>query len=96
LSHRHFPHELYLVHHLPTNSYGCAFVEETRGLACFTRPAAARHFAARMETRNHLIIAVTMADACEIAALAQLNSLVLADSPTSPVIHSMEDHKSRF
>ncbi len=89
MSRRHFPRELYLVHHLPTNSFGCVYLDAVRGLACFTRSAAAHRFAGRMETRGNLIVTVSVADACEIADQAGLGILVLADSPISPAIHSV-------
>ena len=95
MNHRHFPHELYLVHHLPTNSYGCVYADGDRGLACFTRAAAASRFAGCMETQQNLIVAVTMADACEIASQTDLSMLVLADSPSALSIHDLGSHKSR-
>jgi hypothetical protein len=92
---RHFPHTVYLVLHLPTNSYGSAYAEEMRGLACFTRPAAARRFAGRMETRHNLIVEETMADACEIASQARLPVLILADEMDAPLLHHLSVRKSR-
>ena len=94
MSARHFPHLLYLVHHLPTNSYGCACVGGMRGLACFARPAGAKHFARQMETRRNLIIEMRMADACEVAAQADLGALVLADDAEAPLIHHLYGEKS--
>ena len=89
LSTRHFPHTLYLVHHLPTNSFGCADAHGVRGLACFTHPTGARRFARRMETRRNLIVEVCMADACEVAAGTRLAALILADDADAPLIHHL-------
>ena len=91
----HFPHTLYLVHHLPTNSFGCASVDGSRGLACFARADGARRFARHMETRLNLIIDMTMADACEVAAQAELSALVLADDAEAPVVHHLRGEISR-
>ena len=84
----YFPLSLYLVLHLPTNSYGCVHVGGLRGLACFSTPQTALEFAARMSTQNNLVVEMTMADACEVAAgsLPRVPALVLADDADSPVI----------
>ena len=92
---RHFPHTLYLVHHLPTNSYGCAYADSARGLVCFAQAGNARRFARQMETRRNLIIEMTMADACEVADQSDLTALVLADDEDAPVVHRLREEKSR-
>lgn len=92
----HFPQTIYLVHHLPTNSYGSAYVEETRALACFVRPASARRFAQQMETHNNLIVEVSLADACEIAAQVGLTALALADTSQAAALYHFPRRKSRF
>jgi hypothetical protein len=91
-----FSHQLYLVHHLPTNSYGSVFIDSQRGLACFKKASSAKAFAQEMETRQNLIIQIPMADACEVAAGADLEALVLVDAPHFPLVHSLYGHKSRF
>ena len=92
---RHFPHPLYLVHHLPTNSYGCAYADSVRGLACFADARRAHRFARHMETRHNLIIEMAMADACEVAAQSDLTALVLADDEAAPVVHRLREEPSR-
>ena len=95
MTHRHFPHTLHLVHHLPTNSYGCVYAEQARCLACFAQAGSARRFARRMETRRNLIVEMTLADACEVAEQARLTALVLADDEEHPLIHRLPVRKSR-
>ena len=94
LTNHHFPHTLYLVHHLPTNSYGCVYAESVRGLACFTQADGARRFARRMETRRNLIVEMSMADACEAAAQARVPALVLADDEDAPIVYPLLGKKS--
>ena len=94
MSFRHFPHVVYLIHHLPTNSYGCASVGGTCGLACFARTAGAHRFARQMETRRNLIVEMRMADVCEVAAQVHLSALILADDENAPLIHRLHEEKS--
>jgi|GEM_PF-4199942 hypothetical protein len=87
-----FPVSFYVVHHLPTNSYGSAVVGRTRGLACFTTPQYAMLFAATMETTGNLIVEIFMEDAAEIASSSTPRSgaLILADSLDSPVVFRLK------
>jgi hypothetical protein len=90
--HARFPVSFYVVHHLPTNSYGSAVVGRTRGLACFTRPEFALEFAATMETRENLVVEIFMEDAADIASASTPRSgaLILADCLESPLVYRLK------
>jgi hypothetical protein len=87
-----FPVAFYVVHHLPSNSYGSAVVGRTRGLACFTKPEFALAFAKTMETENNLIVEIFLEDASAIASASTPRSgaLILADSLETPVVFRLK------
>jgi hypothetical protein len=87
-----FPVSFYVVHHLPTNSYGSVIVGRTRGLACFTKPEFALTFSATMETRDNLVVEIYMEDASEIASASTPRSgaLILADYLDTPVVYRLK------
>jgi hypothetical protein len=96
--HARFPVSFYVVHHLPTNSYGSAVVGRTRGLACFTRPDYAMAFSASMETRENLIVEIYMEDAVDIASASTPRSgaLILADSLETPLVFRLSGKNRRY
>jgi hypothetical protein len=87
-----FPVAFYVVHHLPTNSYGSAIVGRIRGLACFTKPEFALAFSATMETHNNLVVEIYLEDAAEIASSSTPRSgaLIMADSLDAPIVYRLK------
>jgi hypothetical protein len=89
---RDFPDQVIVLHHPPSGRYGCYRFGGVHGLACFSTPNAALHFAleALEPTVPGLVLqSVTFDEAREVAKSRPFPvvAVMLLDDLDDPVIH---------
>lgn len=84
-----FPDNLYILHHAPSNRYGCFYHQGVHGLACFSTEAGAFRFAELIELSGMQTEEVSFDEARQVAKDRPMPvvSLMLLDRIDDPKIH---------
>lgn len=84
-----FPERVFVLHHAPTNRYGCFCHEGVHGLACFTDEAGATRFGEWIDLAGMITVDLSFDEAREVAKDRPLPvvSLMLLDNLENPQIH---------
>jgi hypothetical protein len=84
-----FPDDLFVLHHAPTNRYGCYNHQGTHGLACFSSQGSAFRFGEYIDLDGLTIMSLTFDEAREVAKERPMPvvSMMLLDNMSDPIIH---------
>jgi hypothetical protein len=84
-----FPDTVFVLHHPPTNKFGCFCIKSVHGLACFSTENNAYRFSEWLELSGMAALQVTFDEARDIAKdrPTYVVSLMLLDDMNNPVIH---------
>lgn len=84
-----FPDQLFVLHHPPTDRYGCFQHQQIHGLACFSSEGGAISFSQQIDLAGMVTRTITFDEAREIAKGRPMPvvSVMLLDQLDNPHIH---------